>query len=130
MKHDLSEDDPWNPPSDGTEPEIKVSPRDQVVPFDPLQRYLYEINRYPLLTPEEEKDLLTRYQKNPNPDLAYKLTTSNLRLVVKIAMEFQRYWMQNLLDLIQEGNIGLMQAIKKFDPFRGIKFSYYASFWI
>jgi RNA polymerase sigma-32 factor len=45
-------------------------------------------------------------------------------------MEFQRYWMQNLLDLIQEGNIGLMQAIKKFDPFRGIKFSYYASFWI
>jgi len=50
--------------------------------------------------------------------------------VVKIAMDFQRYWMQNLLDLIQEGNIGLMQAIKKFDPFRGIKLSYYASFWI
>ena len=82
------------------------------------------------MTPEEEKTLLTRYQQSPDSELAYKLITSNLRLVVKIAMEFQRYWMQNLLDLIQEGNIGLMQAIKKFDPFRGIKFSYYASFWI
>ena len=89
-----------------------------------------EINRYALLTPEEEKDLLLRYQQNQDSEVAYKLITSNLRLVVKIAMEFQRYWMQNLLDLIQEGNIGLMQAIKKFDPFRGIKFSYYASFWI
>jgi RNA polymerase sigma-32 factor len=100
------------------------------VPYDPLQRYLYEVNRYQLLTPEEEKLLLTKYHEDPTPELAYKLITSNLRLVVKIAMEFQRYWMQNLLDLIQEGNIGLMQAIKKFDPFRGIKFSYYASFWI
>jgi RNA polymerase sigma-32 factor len=56
--------------------------------------------------------------------------TSNLRLVVKIALEFQRIWMQNLLDLIQEGNIGLMQAVKKFDPYKNVKFSYYASFWI
>jgi RNA polymerase sigma-32 factor len=56
--------------------------------------------------------------------------TSNLRLVVKIALEFQRVWMQNLLDLIQEGNIGLMQAVKKFDPYKNVKFSYYASFWI
>jgi RNA polymerase sigma-32 factor len=95
-----------------------------------LQRYLTEINRYQLLTPEEEKELLLRYHKNQDPEVAYRLITSNLRLVVKIAMEFQRYWMQNLLDLIQEGNIGLMQAIKKFDPFRGIKLSYYASFWI
>ncbi|RUA01966.1 MAG: RNA polymerase subunit sigma-70, partial [Deltaproteobacteria bacterium] len=63
-------------------------------------------------------------------DAAYKLITSNLRLVVKIAMDFQRHWMQNLMDLIQEGNIGLMQAVKKFDPYRGYKFSYYASFWI
>jgi RNA polymerase sigma-32 factor len=62
--------------------------------------------------------------------VAYKLITSNLRLVIKIALEFQKYWMKNLLDLIQEGNIGLMQAIKKFDPYRGIKLSYYASFWI
>lgn len=112
--------------------ELKPSPptRGEVVPYDPLQRYLFEVNQYPLLALEEEKDLLGRYQKDQNADVAYKLITSNLRLVVKIAMDFQRYWMQNLLDLIQEGNIGLMQAIKKFDPFRGIKFSYYASFWI
>ena len=58
------------------------------------------------------------------------MITANLRLVVKIAMDFQRYWMQNLMDLIQEGNVGLMQAVKKFDPYRGYKFSYYASFWI
>ena len=58
------------------------------------------------------------------------MTTSNLRLVVKIALEFQRIWMQNLLDLIQEGNIGLVQAVKKFNPYKNVKFSYYASFWI
>jgi RNA polymerase sigma-32 factor len=123
-------EDPWESLTEEKVPETEPSSKSPVVPYDPLQRYLYEINRYPLLTPEEEKKLLTRYQESPDSELAYKLITSNLRLVVKIAMEFQRYWMQNLLDLIQEGNIGLMQAIKKFDPFRGIKFSYYASFWI
>ena len=123
-------EDPWNTLIEEKEPETVPPAKTEVVPYDPLQRYLFEVNRYPLLTPEEEKTLLTKYQKSPDPNLAYKLITSNLRLVVKIAMDFQRYWMQNLLDLIQEGNIGLMQAIKKFDPFRGIKFSYYASFWI
>ena len=58
------------------------------------------------------------------------MTTSNLRLVVKIALDFQRIWMQNLLDLIQEGNIGLVRAVKKFDPYKNVKFSYYSSFWI
>ncbi|MBW2563817.1 MAG: sigma-70 family RNA polymerase sigma factor, partial [Deltaproteobacteria bacterium] len=58
------------------------------------------------------------------------LVTSNLRLVVKIALDFQRVWMQNLLDLIQEGNIGLIHAVRKFDPYKNVKFSYYASFWI
>jgi RNA polymerase sigma-32 factor len=125
-----SSENTWDDLTEEKESETKPSLKGQVVPYDPLQRYLFEINRYSLLTPEEEKSLLTQYHQTPDPDLAYKLTTSNLRLVVKIAMEFQRYWMQNLLDLIQEGNIGLMQAIKKFDPFRGIKFSYYASFWI
>jgi RNA polymerase sigma-32 factor len=123
-------EEPWPPLAEEEgEPEPET-PKDQVVPYDPLQRYLKEISRYPLLTPDQEKTLLLRYQKDQDPQVAYKLITSNLRLVVKIAMEFQRYWMQNLLDLIQEGNIGLMQAIKKFDPFRGIKLSYYASFWI
>ena len=101
-----------------------------LIKFDPLQRYLSEISAYKLLTREEEKDLGMRVQKNGDPEAAYQLVTSNLRLVVKIALEFQRVWMQNLLDLIQEGNIGLMQAVKKFDPYKNVKFSYYASFWI
>jgi RNA polymerase sigma-32 factor len=123
-------DENWGPPEEEPELPLEEPKESPLVPYDPLQRYLAEINRYKLLTPEEEKDLLLRYQQDQDPDVAYRLITSNLRLVVKIAMEFQRYWMQNLLDLIQEGNIGLMQAIKKFDPFRGIKLSYYASFWI
>jgi len=98
--------------------------------LDPLQRYIREANRFALLSPEEEKELTTKYYETGDKEVAYKLITSNLRLVIKIALEFQKYWMKNLLDLIQEGNIGLMQAIKKFDPYRGIKLSYYASFWI
>jgi RNA polymerase sigma-32 factor len=101
-----------------------------VVKFDPLQRYLSEISQYRLLTREEEVELGKRVQEDGDSEAAYQLVTSNLRLVVKIALEFQRVWMQNLLDLIQEGNIGLMQAVKKFDPYKNVKFSYYASFWI
>ncbi len=101
-----------------------------LVKYDPLQRYLAEISRYRLLTREEEIELGRRVQEEGDMEAAYQLVTSNLRLVVKIALEFQRLWMQNLLDLIQEGNIGLMQAVKKFDPYKNVKFSYYASFWI
>jgi RNA polymerase sigma-32 factor len=101
-----------------------------LVRFDPLQRYLSEISRYKLLSREQERDLGTRVKEQDDKEAAYVLVTANLRLVVKIALEFQRVWMQNLLDLIQEGNIGLMQAVKKFDPYKNVKFSYYASFWI
>jgi len=101
-----------------------------LVKFDPLQRYLQEVGQYGLLSREEEKELAIRVREDGDPEAAYRLVTSNLRLVVKIALEFQRVWMQNLLDLIQEGNIGLMQAAQKFDPYKGVKFSYYASFWI
>ena len=101
-----------------------------LVKFDPLQRYLAEISHYQLLTREEERALGIRVQEHDDKEAAYRLVTSNLRLVVKIALEFQRVWMQNLLDLIQEGNIGLMQAVRKFDPYKNVKFSYYASFWI
>jgi len=101
-----------------------------VVKYDPLQRYLSEISKYDLLTRDQEIELGQRIQEENDPDAAMILVTSNLRLVVKIALEFQRVWMQNLLDLIQEGNIGLMQAVKKFDPYKNVKFSYYASFWI
>ena len=101
-----------------------------IVKFDPLQRYLSEISKHKLLTREQEIELGKRVMEDGDSEAAYILVTANLRLVVKIALEFQRVWMQNLLDLIQEGNIGLMQAVKKFDPYKNVKFSYYASFWI
>ena len=101
-----------------------------LIPYDPLQVYLYEIKKYRLLTREEEKELGMRIREHDDEEAAFQLVTSNLRLVVKIAMDFHRYWTKNLLDLIQEGNLGLLQAVRKFDPYRGIKFSYYSSFWI
>jgi RNA polymerase sigma-32 factor len=101
-----------------------------LVPYDPLQLYLFEIKQYELLTREEETALAIRVREENDEKAAYKLVTANLRLVVKIALDFHRYWTKNLLDLIQEGNVGLLQAVRKFDPYRGIKFSYYASFWI
>ena len=108
-----------------------IQPEDRaLVPYDPLQLYLLEIKSYRLLTREEEVELAIRYQEKDDQQAAYRLVTSNLRLVVKIAMDFSRYWTKSLLDLIQEGNVGLLQAVRKFDPYRGIKFSYYASFWI
>lgn len=101
-----------------------------LVPYDPLQMYLMEIKKFRLLTREEEMELAIRVREHNDQQAAYILITSNLRLVVKIAMDFHRYWTRSLLDLIQEGNVGLVQAVRKFDPYRGIKFSYYASFWI
>ena len=109
---------------------LESYPSDTLVPYDPLKHYLIEIKRYPLLTREEEQRLAIRFKEKDDMEAAYRLITSNLRLVVKIALSFQRHWMRNLMDLIQEGNIGLMQAVKKFDPYRGYKLSYYASFWI
>ncbi len=110
----------WEPASDDK----------ALIRYDPLQRYLSEVSHYKLITRERERELGLKIQEENDAEAAYELVTSNLRLVVKIALEFQRMWMQNLLDLIQEGNIGLMQAVKKFDPYKNVKFSYYASFWI
>ncbi|MDL2291226.1 RNA polymerase factor sigma-32 [Desulfovibrio sp. OttesenSCG-928-F20] len=97
---------------------------------DSLHLYLREINRFPLLQPDEEVELARRVRDNGDPDAAFRLVSSHLRLVVRIAMDFQRRWMQNVLDLVQEGNVGLVRAVSKFDPEKGIKFSYYATFWI
>jgi RNA polymerase sigma-32 factor len=100
-----------------------------LVPSDPLDRYFWEISRYPLLTREEEHELALRVHDEGDPEAAQKLVLSNLRLVIKIAMEYRRVW-TNLLDLIQEGNVGLLQAVKRFDPHRGVKLSSYAAYWI
>jgi len=109
----------------------KANDADASIPVqDLLSRYLSEINKYPLLTKEEEERLTKAYYETRDPTIASRIVTANLRLVVKIALDFQRFWMQNFLDLIQEGNVGLMLAVKKFNPYKGVKFSYYASFWI
>ena len=100
-----------------------------LVPFDPLQRYLSEIRRFRILSREEEHQLAIEYKEYGNVEAAYKLVTANLRLVVMIAREYQRAF-KNLLDLIQEGNMGLMEAVKNFDPYRGVRFPSYAVWWI
>ena len=113
----------------------KTAPQDKSLPIpanvrDNLHLYLREVSRFPLLKPDEEYRLARRVREHNDSEAAFQLISSHLRLVVKIAMDFQRRWMQNVLDLIQEGNVGLMRAIYKFDPDKGIKFSYYAAFWI
>jgi RNA polymerase sigma-32 factor len=96
---------------------------------DPMAIYMRETRRYPLLTPDEEHALATRLVEHGDTQAARKLIEANLRLVVKIAYEYRRAH-KNLLDLVQEGNIGLIQAVSKFDPYRGVKLSSYAAFWI
>jgi RNA polymerase sigma-32 factor len=106
-------------------------PREKsIVAYDPLRAYLMEIGQHKLLSREEEHELGLRYQDHGEMEAGQRLVTANLRLVVKIALEFRRYWSQNMIDLIQEGNLGLTHAVRKFDPHKGVKFSYYASFWI
>lgn len=96
---------------------------------DPLTRYIQEISRYKLLSLDEEKELTDELFATGDIEIAKKLVVANLRLVVKIALEYRSTY-QNVLDLIQEGNIGLMKAVSKYDPSRGAKLSYYASWWI
>lgn len=100
-----------------------------LVKSDPLTVYMHEIRRYPLLTREEEHRLAVEFLKNRDPKIARRLITANLRLVVKLAHEYKRAY-RNLLDLVQEGNLGLLQAVEKYDPHRGVKLSSYAAWWI
>jgi RNA polymerase sigma-32 factor len=93
------------------------------------ESYMREINQVPLLTPEEEFELAARYRKYNDREAGQRLTTSNLRFVVKVALEYKTYGIK-LLDLIQEGNIGLMMAVKKFNPYRGNRLISYAIWWI
>jgi RNA polymerase sigma-32 factor len=97
--------------------------------YSTIGAYLHELRRYPLMTREEEHECAVRFCQNQDGALAAKLITANLRLVVKIAQEYRRAH-RNILDLIQEGNIGLIHAVQKYDPYRGVKLSSYASWWI
>jgi|GEM_PF-540395 len=96
---------------------------------DILTRYIAEIKRHPLLTQAEEEELTAEYYETESKEAAQTLVLSNLRLVVKIAMEYRREW-SNVMDLIQEGNLGLAQAVRRFDPDRGVRFGTFARYWI
>jgi RNA polymerase sigma-32 factor len=100
-----------------------------LVRYDPLRAYMAEVARHPVLSREEEHELAVHYRETGDVEAAYRLVASNLRLVVKIAHEYRRTAFQ-LLDLVQEGNMGLMQAVKKYDPWKGVKLSSYAAWWI
>ena len=106
----------------------KASAR-EVSKRDPLAAYMKDVQRYPLLTREEEHDLAVKFVETGDVEAARKLVLSNLRLVVKIAYDYRQAY-KNLLDLVQEGNIGLMKAVQKYDPFKGVKLSSYAAWWI
>lgn len=125
-------------PIDGSEGEdvpppastaLVPAPDRAVGPADPFRRYLAEIRRYPALTREEEQALSRRYRETGDREALFGLVTANLMLVVRIALSFRRA-ARNLLDLVQEGNIGLLQAIDRFDPEMGVRVPTYAAWWI
>lgn len=99
------------------------------IPFDPLKTYLAEVSKYAVLTREKEHEIAKLVFENKDREAAQKLVMANLRLVVKISLEYYNSYL-NILDLIQEGNVGLLHAVKKYNPYKGTKFSTYASFWI
>lgn len=126
----------------GAEEEVRKSPAPRVtktprksssskgvVVYDPLTAYLREMRQFPKLSREEEKELAIRYRDHNDLQAAYKLVSSNLWLVVKISREYEKA-AKTILDLIQEGNIGLMEAVKNYDPFRGVRFPSYAVWWV
>lgn len=96
---------------------------------DPLAQYMAEVSKYPLLTQDEEKALALRFYETGDQTAAQKLVTSNLRFVIKIALEYSKFGAR-LIDLIQEGNLGLMQGVKEFNPYKGVRLITYAVWWI
>jgi RNA polymerase sigma-32 factor len=141
-EEDEDEDEEQGPIVDVTTPSLASMPASVSTPSVPavraregvsragaLERFLAEMGRYPLLSPEEEQQLTLAYYERQDPVAARKLVVHNLRLVVKMAYKYRRAW-ANVLDLIQEGNVGLVEAVRRFDPFKGAKFSTYATFWI
>ena len=95
----------------------------------PVGAYLQRIDRFPLLSPEKERELALRWKRDHDPETGHKLVLANLRFVVKIAFEYRPYGIR-LLDLIQEGNLGLLVAVERFDPDRNVRLTTYAVWWI
>lgn len=113
------------------EPSESGTARDDkaLAPSDPVARYMAEIRKYPLLTKEQEHELAVRYRETGDPTAAEALVTSNLRFVVKVAAEYTRFGAK-LIDLVQEGNVGLMHAVREFNPYKGVRLITYAVWWI
>lgn len=117
-------------PPEETKSEQLILREDQsLAPLNPLQRYLLELRQFKPLSAEEEHELAVRYQDEGDEAAAYQLITANLSLVVKIARLYNRVY-HNVIDLIQEGNIGLIEAVARFDPYKGNRLPTYASWWI
>ncbi len=115
--------------TDATKTKRKSESTSALTRSDPMAAYLREVQRHPVLPAEETQRLAVRFVETQDPAAAASLVTSNLRLVIKIAYEYRRAY-KNIMDLVQEGNIGLMQAVKRYDPYRGVKLSTYAALWI
>ncbi|MCK6597274.1 MAG: sigma-70 family RNA polymerase sigma factor, partial [Bdellovibrionaceae bacterium] len=133
-EHDgYEEDDIENDISDSGLPieskSLAIKESSALTTSDPLLLYLNEIRKYPLLTREQEFALAKKYYETKDPDSAQQLVRSNLRFVVKIAAEYSKFGAK-LIDLIQEGNVGLMHAVREFNPYKGAKLITYAVWWI
>lgn len=96
---------------------------------DPLMSFIVSARNFPMLTREREQQLATRWREHEDPRAARELATSHIKLVVKVAAGFRGYGLP-LADLVQEGNVGLMEGVKRFDPKRGVRFSTYCTWWI
>jgi RNA polymerase sigma-32 factor len=129
---DELEDGPGGIVLDDT-PEVEPQEQDpgtaELARYDPLRRYLLEISRFPTLSRDEEQSLARTYRETGDREAAFRLVTSNLKLVVKVAMIYHKLY-KNLQDLIQEGNLGLLQAVRRFDPSQGTRLATYAVWWI
>ncbi len=109
-------------------PAVSTSDR-SLGPVDALTAYMNQLSHHAPISREAEHELAVRWVEEADPDAAKQLVLANLRLVVKIAMEYRRAW-TNVLDLIQSGNVGLLEAVQRFDPYRGVKLTSYAVYWI
>jgi RNA polymerase sigma-32 factor len=114
---------------DAGEPETEEPEYLEIARYDPLRAYMAEISKFIPLGREEERELAEKYRSTGDREAAYRLVTSHLKLVVRIAMIYQKVY-RNILDLVQEGNLGLLQAIDRFDPERGTRLQTYAAWWI
>jgi RNA polymerase sigma-32 factor len=113
-----------------TAPSTKSSASDRALgPVDALSAYMAQLGKHAPISREEEHELAVRWVEEGDVEAARRLVLSNLRLVVKIAMDYRRAWV-NVLDLIQDGNVGLLEAVQRYDPYQGVKLSSYAAYWI